>query len=178
MQESDRQLVLRTRLGDRSAYSELVARHQGRVRGWLGHLCGNHAEADDLAQEAFMRAWARIDSLKDTSRFAQWLLKIAYNEFLQDRRSLRSREKLKERLAVEEDLSYDTATPTEAESALELRRVLAILSRRERAVLVLNYAYGYSHGEVSQLTGLPLGTVKSLIHRGSRKVRKQFDERS
>ena len=178
MQESDRRLVLRARLGDRDAYGDLVARHQGRVRGWLRHLCRDHAEADDLAQDAFVRAWIRIDSLKDTSRFGPWLMKIAYNEFLQDRRSRKRREELMERFAAEGAPSQESAPSAEPESALELRRVLSILSRRERAVVVLNYAYGYSHGEVSQLTGLPLGTVKSLIHRGSRKVREQFDEES
>ena len=178
MQESDRRLVLRARLGDRDAYGKLVARHQGRVRGWLRHLCRDHAEADDLAQDAFVRAWARIDSLKDTSRFAPWLMKIAYNEFLQERRSRKRRDELMVRFAAEGAPHHESAPSAEPESALELRRVLSILSRRERAVVVLNYAYGYSHGEVSQLTGLPLGTVKSLIHRGSRKVREQFDEES
>ena len=101
MQESDRRLVLRARLGDRDAYGKLVARHQGRVRGWLRHLCRDHAEADDLAQDAFVRAWARIDSLKDTSRFAPWLMKIAYNEFLQERRSRKRRDELMERFAAE-----------------------------------------------------------------------------
>ena len=178
MQESDRRLVLRARLGDRDAYGDLVARHQGRVRGWLRHLCRDHAEADDLAQDAFVRAWARIDSLKDTSRFAPWLMKIAYNEFLQGRRSRKRRDELMERFAAERAQSYEAATAVEHDSALELRHVLSVLSRRERAVVVLNYAYGYSHGEVSQLTGLPLGTVKSLIHRGSRRVREQFDEKN
>ena len=178
MQESDRQLVLQARLGDRSAYSELVARHQGRVRGWLGHLCGDHAEADDLAQEAFVRAWTRIGDLKDAARFSAWLMKIAYNEFLQSRRSARKRERLVERLAAEQDPSANAASAAQPEIAVELERVLSVLSERERAVVVLNYAYGYSHGEVSEMTGLALGTVKSLIHRGSQKAREKLDARS
>lgn len=177
MRESDRQFVLQARLGDQAAYGELVARHQGRVRGWLRHLCGDHAEADDLAQEAFVRAWDRIGDLKDAARFSPWLMKIAYNEFLQSRRALRKRERLVERLAAEHDPADERGATPEPEIALELRRVLSVLSKRERAVVVLNYAYGYSHGEVSKLTGLPLGTVKSMIHRGSRKVREQFDAR-
>ena len=73
MRESDRQLVLRAWLDDHAAYGELVARHQGRVRGWLRHLCADHAEADDLAQNAFVRAWTRIRDLKDAARFVPWL---------------------------------------------------------------------------------------------------------
>ena len=175
MPESDEQLVLRARLGDREAYGELVARHQVRVRGWLRHLCRNHAEADDLAQDAFVRAWTRLGNLKNAARFAPWLMRIAYNGFLQSRRSQRRREQMLERLAQDSEPANHGVTDARQDAEMELRRILPVLSRRERAVVVLNYAYGYSHGEVSEMTGLPLGTVKSLIHRGSRKVREQFD---
>lgn len=178
MRGSDQQLVLRARHGDREAFGELVARHQGRVRGWLRHLCGDHAEADDLAQNAFVRAWTRLGNLKNTARFAPWLMKIAYNEFLQSRRSERRRERVMERLARESEPTEYGDTDARRDAELELQRILPVLSRQERAVVVLNYAYGYSHGEVSELTSLPLGTVKSLIHRGSRKVRERFDARA
>ena len=178
MRESDRQFVLRARVGDHAAYGELVARHQGRVRGWLRHLCGDHAEADDLAQEAFVRAWTRLGDLKDAARFSSWLMRIAYNEFLQSRRRAQKRQRLAERLAAEQDVSGNMASAPQPETAVELERVLSILSERERAVVVLNYAYGYSHGEVSEMTGLALGTVKSLIQRGNRKVREKLDARS
>ena len=113
MPESDEQLVLRARLGDREAYGELVARHQGRVRGWLRHLCRNHAEADDLAQDAFVRAWTRLGNLKNAARFAPWLMRIAYNGFLQSRRSQRRRERMLERLAQEQRAGepWRNATP-------------------------------------------------------------------
>lgn len=178
MRECDRPLVLQARLGDHAAYGELVARHQGRVRGWLRHLCGDHAEADDLAQEAFVRAWTRLGDLKDAARFSSWLMRIAYNEFLQSRRRAQKRQRLAERLATEQDVHGSVAPATQPEHAVELERVLSILSGRERAVVVLNYAYGYSHGEVSELTGLALGTVKSLIQRGNRKVRERLDART
>ena len=178
MRQCDRPLVLQARLGDHAAYGELVARHQGRVRGWLRHLCGDHAEADDLAQEAFVRAWARLGDLKDAARFSSWLMKIAFNEFLQSRRSAQKRQRLADRLATEQDVHGIMAAPTQPENAVELERALAILSERERAVVVLSYAYGYSHGEVSEMTGIALGTVKSLIQRGCQKVRGRLDARS
>ena len=178
MPQGDQPLVLQARLGDHAAYGELVARHQGRVRGWLRHLCGDHAEADDLAQEAFVRAWTRLGDLKDAARFSSWLMRIAYNEFLQSRRRARKRQRLAERLTTEREVHGNMAPGMQPELAVELERVLSILSERERAVVVLNYAYGYSHGEVSELTGLALGTVKSLIQRGNRKVRERLDERA
>ena len=174
MGETDQQLVLRARLDDRAAYGELVARHQGRVRGWLRHLCRDYAEADDLAQEAFVRGWTRLGELRDTTRFAQWLMKIAYNAFLQSRRSSRRQDRLTELLETEQHRLLDNSAAEVSHSRSELRRVLTVLSRRERAVVVLNYACGYSSAEVSELTGLPLGTVKSLIFRGSQRVREQL----
>lgn len=177
MRQGDKPLVLQALVGDHAAYGELVARHQGRVRGWLRHLCGDHADADDLAQEAFMRAWTRLGDLKDAARFSSWLMRIAYNEFLQSRRRAQKRQRLAERLAAEQDVSGNRAPARPPETAVELERVLSILSERERAVVILNYAYGYSHGEVSEMTGLALGTVKSLILRGNRKVREKLDAR-
>ena len=88
-------------------------------------------------------------------------MKIAYYEFLQSRRASGRRERFMERLANEQEPVQQDQTDAARDAALDLRRTLAILSRRERAVVVLNYAYGYSHGEMSELTGLPLGTVKS-----------------
>ena len=178
MRQSDRPLVLQAQAGDHAAYGELVSRHQGRVRGWLRHLCGDHAEADDLAQEAFVRAWTRLGGLKDAARFSSWLMRIAYNEFLQSRRRAQKRQRLAERLAAEQEVHGNMAAAAQPEHAVELERVLSILSERERAVALLNYAYGYSHGEVSEMTGLALGTVKSLIHRGNHKVREKLDARS
>ncbi len=175
MPQGDRPLVLQARLGDHAAYGKLVAKHQGRVRGWLRHLCRDHAEADDLAQDTFVRAWMRLGDLKDAARFSAWLMKIAYNQFLQGRRAAQKRQRLAERLAAEADNPENEAPAAAPETAIELEQALSVLSERERAVVVLNYAYGYSHGEISEMTGLALGTVKSLIHRGNRKMRERLD---
>ena len=178
MRDSEQGLVLRARAGDQAAYGELVTRYQGRVRGWLRSLCGDFSAADDLAQETFLRAWTRLGDLRDPVRFGQWLMKIAYNEFLKSRRSGRSAERLMKGLLEQQGTGEDRTTAGAPEVALELRRALSGLSTAERAAVVLNYAYGYSHRQVSELTDLPLGTVKSLIHRGSLKVREQFDART
>lgn len=177
MHESDQQLVLRAQLSDREAYSALVARHQHRVRGWLEHLCGDVSLADDLAQDAFVRAWDGLSSLRDSTRFREWMMKIAYNEFLQSRRALERWRKLTQRLKAQREASdqANQGSNESSDSAIALRQVLTVLSQRERAVLVLNYAFGYSAAEVSELIGMPLGTVKSLILRGSRKVREKFN---
>jgi len=173
MPDSDEQLVRRAQVRDHAAFGELVARHQQKIRNWLAHLCGDRTRADDLAQNTFIRAWERIRSLQEAAKFSPWLMRIAYNEFLKSHRAAGRRLRMTKRFARHQDvLGGGGETRADDISRLELERALALLSEQERAVVVLNYAYGYSHREVSKLTDLPIGTVKSLIHRGSRKVRK------
>lgn len=164
-------------LRDEAAFGELVRRHQGRVRGYLGKVSGDSAQADDLAQETFIRAWDRLASFRGSGNFSAWLMKIAHNQFLQSlRKSARDR-RLSERLEVESgDGELPSTLGGRADAGLtDLPRFLAVLSEEERSVIVLSYAYGYSHGEIVEVTGLALGTVKSHIHRGRERVRAAFD---
>lgn len=161
---------------DQASFGELVRRHQGRVRGYLSRVAGNTALADDLSQETFIRAWNKLSGYRGTGNFSGWLMKIAHNQFLQALRK-RARDR---RLA--DSLEHE-AESTDMPSVLggrpdagvtDLPRLLAVLSEEERSVIVLNYAYGYSHAEIVDVTGLPLGTVKSHIQRGRARVREQF----
>jgi RNA polymerase sigma-70 factor (ECF subfamily) len=164
---------------DEAAFAELLRRHQGRVRGYLAKVSGNHALADDLAQDTFIRAWDRLASYRGSGHFSAWLMKIAHNEFLQSlRRSQRDR-RLSERLADGTAGEASPASPGAQPDAgvTDLPRLLSVLSEEERAVMVLSYAYGYSHAEIVEVTGLPLGTVKSHIHRGRARVRAAFEIR-
>jgi RNA polymerase sigma-70 factor (ECF subfamily) len=161
---------------DAEAFAELVRRHQGRVRGYLGKITGNPALADDLAQDTFIRAWDRLSSFRGSGHFAGWLMKIAHNEFLQTLRKSARDARLEERLgreAAEPELP-STLGGRPDEGVTDLPRFLAVLSDDERAVLVLSYACGCSHAEIVEITGLPLGTVKSHIHRGRARVREAF----
>jgi RNA polymerase sigma-70 factor (ECF subfamily) len=155
----------------------LVSRHQSRVRGYLRHLCGDHSAADDLAQETFIRAWDRLSSFRGRGAFTSWLLSIAHNTFLQStRKSGRERRLMVEfERRLEEGEAGGLASPTIAEGdLLDLPRLLEPLSAEERAVIVLGYGYGYSHGEIARVTGMPVGTVKSHIRRGKLRIREIF----
>ena len=161
---------------DEAAFAELVRRHEGRVRGYLGRVANDPALADDLAQETFIRAWNKLSSYRGGGKFSAWLMKIAHNEFLQSlRKSARDR-RLTERYEQEAAGPELPSTQGGREDAgvTDLPRFLAVLSEEERAVLILSYAYGYSHAEIVSVTGVPLGTVKSHIHRGRVRVREQF----
>lgn len=152
--------------GDRSAFCELVWRRQSWLRNLLRRLCRDPALADDLAQQAFIKAWRSLPQLKAPGAFGGWLRRLAINTWLADVRT--STRDVSQYEA--EELPAAVFTPAAAEQ-LDLDRALAKLTQTERLCVVLAYNEGMSHGEISAATGLPLGTVKSHVRRGAQRLR-------
>jgi RNA polymerase sigma-70 factor (ECF subfamily) len=172
---SDEDLVVRALASnDRKAYGELVRRHQGRVRAWLRQLTGDNARADDLAQDTFIRAWQKLTSYAGKGKFGSWLLKIAYNRFIEERRGASRTNRLADAVENEQQAVASPVTDTAGSESPDLLKMLAILTGEERMAMVLCHAYGYSHSEASEITGMPLGTLKSHIKRGTEKIRTRF----
>jgi RNA polymerase sigma-70 factor (ECF subfamily) len=177
-QHSDEELVGRAvSLQDAAAFGELVRRHQSQVRGCLRRLTRDFARADDLAQETFMRAWEKLPSFAGHGRFLSWLMKLAYNEFLQSARKARRYRAAVERFEAERAVSQSAAVETDNADNSDLDKVLAVLSEEERTVMIMAFGLGLSHGEVCDVTGMPLGTVKSHIHRARQRIQKTFPQR-
>lgn len=153
--------------GDRTAFSELVWRRQSWLRNLLRRLSRDPALADDLAQQVFLQAWRSLSTLRSVGAFGAWLRRLAINAWLAHRRSA----PLPELALDAEDLPDATVFAAAAGERLDLDRALAKLSRDERLCVVLAYSEGMSHGEISAATSLPLGTVKSHITRGARRLR-------
>ena len=161
--------------GDQRAFAGLVGRHQQAVRGVLMRLCRNHALADDLAQDTFMKAYAKISSYSGAGSFRGWLCKIAYTEFLMTARKRKAADKALERLEAE---PRETTTQQAVPGAkVDLDRALATLGEEERACVVMCYATGLSHSEAAEALDLPLGTVKSHVNRGRAKLKAWFDKK-
>ena len=161
--------------GNPADYDELIRRFQSDVRNWLRHLTGDPARADDLAQETFIRAWERLHTISDGKKFKAWVMKIAYNMFLQSSRRQGREARLADALAREQLAAESHVTPSSDAGVADLPRMLAALSENERVTLVLCYAYGMSHRETAELTDMPLGTVKSHLRRGAARIRERFD---
>ena len=161
--------------GDPADFDLLLHRHQSDVRNWLRHLTGDSAWADDLAQETFIRAWERLHTIADGSKFKPWVMKIAYNMFLQSRRRQGRETRLADAMNREYLAAESHGAPSPEADLADLPRMLAALTREERIAMVLCYAYGMSHREVAELTEMPLGTVKSHIRRGAARIRERFD---
>ncbi len=152
--------------GDDDAYGELVRRRQSQIRELLRRLCRDAALADDLAQQAFVQAWRTIRTLKAPAAFGGWLRKVAVNVWLQHVRARGARAES----AASGLASEPSDEPATAEQ-IDLDRTLARLAPDVRLCIVLSYGERMSHREISEATGLPLGTVKSHIARGAARLR-------
>jgi RNA polymerase sigma-70 factor (ECF subfamily) len=171
----DHQLVSRVLSAqDAAAFGELVRRHQSQVRNFLRKLSGDMTLADDLAQDSFIHAWDKLHTFSGRGSFIGWLLRIAYTTFLQSkRRSKRYREVLEQAGQSAKAAGRQHSLP--ADEVTDLDKLLAVLDEEERAVMVMSYACGLSHREISNATSMPVGTVKSVIFRGKEKIRTSFD---
>ena len=159
---TDAALVAAARAGSDEAFSRLVDRHQQALRAFLRRVCGNEAEADDLAQETFLAAWTRLATLREPGRLKSWLFGIAWQRAKAEARS-RGRARRRE-------TGWQAERPERGERAdemhLALQQAMGGLPEDQRAAVALCLAGGWSHGDAAAILGLPLGTVKSHVTRG------------
>jgi RNA polymerase sigma-70 factor (ECF subfamily) len=163
---SDEDLVARVvTSADGRAFEVLVRRHQRRVRNWLRQLTRDAAYADDLAQDVFIVVWERAYSFAGKGSFVAWVMKVAYNHYLQARR--------KRGVPLVFGTEAEDVAP-DGQEWPDVAKMLAVVGPDERLVLTLCFAHGMSHGEVAEVLDMPLGTVKSHVQRGRAKIRARF----
>lgn len=153
---------------DQNAFGELVRRHQGMVRAQLRSLMpGNHAGADDIAQETFLIAWKKLHQFRGDARFSTWLYRIAYSCFLQ---SMRKRSNAYES-GAEGSRDEARASSGAPDLKIDIDRAMQELSAGEQRVLLHCVQLGLSHEEAAYVLSMPLGTVKTHAARGKAKLR-------
>ena len=153
--------------GERRAFGELVRRHGSAVRHLLRRMGAQAAEADDVAQDAFLAAFERIAEFRGDGAFAGWVKRIAARQYL---RRLQ-REKRLSAIAAEEAGEEADGAGGDADHRIDLDEALKCLSAAERLCVSMCYGAGLSHGEAAEALNLPLGTVKSHVKRGLEKLR-------
>ena len=164
----DQALVARVLLADdRRAFEQLLRRYQGIVRAQLRRLLnGDHAKADDLAQETFLLAWRKLDQFRGDARFSTWLHRIAYTCFLQARRKPSW---------PSDQHDHDDGQQAEPSQAMDLHldiaRAMQRLSHAEQTVLLHCVQLGMSHSAAATVLPMPLGTVKTDAAQGKAKLR-------
>ena len=152
--------------GEGRAFGELARRHGSAVRSLLRRMGAQAAEADDVAQDAFLTAFQRIAEFRGDGTFAGWVKRIAARHYL---RRLQRERRLNE-LAQEGDAEVEVPTG-DAVHRIDLDEALKLLSKTERLCVSLCFGAGLSHSEAAEALNLPLGTVKSHVKRGLEKLR-------
>jgi RNA polymerase sigma factor (sigma-70 family) len=170
-------LVNQAASGDRAAFEKLYRRHRDRIYGLVWRLAGGDAGlAEDLLQEAFVRAWLKLDSFRGDSRFGTWLHRLSVNVALSDRR-IRMR-KVQRETALEGAVERTTHGDSDvrAPEQMDLEQAIAQLPERARTVLVLFDVEGHSHAEISEMTGMAIGSSKAQLHRARKLVREELEK--
>jgi RNA polymerase sigma factor (sigma-70 family) len=162
----DVELCTHAATGERRAFGELVRRHGSSVRGLLRRMGAQGAEADDVAQDAFLAAFERIAEFRGEGTFAGWVKRIAARAYL---RRLQKERRIGEITA--EQAEVDEGDNRDADGRIDLDEALKVLGPAERVCVTMCFGAGLSHQEAAEALNLPLGTVKSHVKRGLDKLR-------
>lgn len=155
--EEDLALSRRAAAGDGAAFSMLVDKYERPLRAFLARMAGADL-ADDIAQDAFLKAWRAAGQYDARARYSTWLTRIAWRCRIDQLRRARP---------------VEAGAQAEADggSQAEVNDMLARLAINERAALILCEGHGWTHGEAAALLGIPLGTLKSTVARAKAKCR-------
>ena len=155
---------------NRETFIECVEREQEALRGFLLALCcGNRDEADDLAQDALVKAYLACSGFSDGGKFRSWLFKIAHNTFLSHKRSLQTTESIDEARTLVSSSSTDAGFEHQS-----LYLALRTLPPKERSAITLFYLNGYSIKEIAAITEVSEEAVKQQLSRGRDKLRERL----
>ena len=184
-QNSDIALVRRALQGDPDAFASLFHLHKHRVYAVLLRMTNNTAEADDLTQDVFIRAFRKLGTFRGESALSTWLHRIAVTTALMHFRRQPPRQ-----VSLNETGEYDTVPPTGREPGREddrlrfsldrisLARALKTLPQGYRTIFELHEIHGYGHGEIARLLRCSVGNSKSQLHKAKQRMRELLSHRS
>jgi len=170
---TDAILMRRIGAGDRPALAEMVHRHEHRVRGMAYRFVGSGPDADDIAQETFIRLWQAAPRYEPSATFTTWMYRIVVNLCLDRKRRVA---RAPQRLEDEHDVPQDSsAAPIEqAETVEAVRRAIDALPERQRTVLLLHRYESLSYREIAQVTQWSESAVESLLVRAYQGLRQRL----
>jgi RNA polymerase sigma-70 factor, ECF subfamily len=178
MTPSDEDLVVAFQSGDIPAFDQLVRRWDRKIQGVIYRLVGNHDEARDLSQEAFLKAYRALGTFKQEARFSSWLYQIAINA---TRDRLRRRRRRTDLSLDDVEEKGERPLRDGAPSALDLiessdlsrvvAAAMAALPEEQREVVILKEYQGLTFPEIAETLDVPLSTVKTRLYRGLGQLR-------
>jgi RNA polymerase sigma-70 factor (ECF subfamily) len=159
MRSDDTILLQRCRDGEREAYGLLINRYRDRVVNLAYSLSASHEDAEDIAQEAFTKAFSNLHSYRGESQFWTWIYRITINICLQRRRSAKVHLSLED-----EDSAHEGSTESHIIEKLHVRCILNQVSPTLRVVLILREMHELSYEEIARVLEIPVGTVRSRLN--------------
>jgi RNA polymerase sigma-70 factor (ECF subfamily) len=177
----DAQLIHETLAGERTAFGQLVLKYQDRLFNTMVHVAGSREDARDIVQDAFVQAFLKLKTFQQNSAFYTWLYRIAFNLAVSHRRRRKptlSVEQVRESSGVD---PVDTQPRPDADIEREercrcVRQAIDRLTEEYRTVLVLREIDGCCYETIAQILDLPIGTVRSRLHRARLQLREELKE--
>ncbi|HBX23491.1 MAG TPA: RNA polymerase subunit sigma-24 [Desulfotomaculum sp.] len=184
MDSDTRLLVEKSQHGDTAAFGQLVEIYQNRVYALCYQLTNSHYDAQDLAQEAFVRAYKSMHGFRKEADFGTWLHRITVNQWINIKRRRKNEISLDANIKTNDggeltmEVASDNETPEEAVERWEFNSLVKTafkeLSQEHRTVLVLREMQGYNYDEIAGIMNCSLGTVKSRINRARQQLKEKI----
>lgn len=185
---SEQELIRRCRQNDLEAFEQLIAAYEKKVLNLAYGMLGNLQDAEDTAQEIFVKVFRSIGTFKENSSFSTWMYRVATNVCLDE---LRKRKKRSGDVSISQQSGdneeYELAIPDTGETPYEaaqknaamaeLRKAIDCLAEEQRTVIILRDLEGMSYEEIARVTGASLGTIKSRINRARLSLRKLLEDK-
>ena len=160
MADRETELMLQVKAGDRAAFEEIFRLYQKPLANYLYRLTGNRTRSEDLLQDTFLRLWKAAPNYEPSAKVSTYVFRIAHNLFLND--AARRREKALE--SMEAETRSDPASDlSRREIRSAVQKAVEALPEGEREVLLLSEYSGFKYAEISEILGIPVGTVKSRM---------------
>jgi RNA polymerase sigma-70 factor (ECF subfamily) len=180
VEQDDGQLIRASCQGETAAFGVLVRKYQARLCTSLTHICGSLDDAEDVAQEAFVQAYVKLRTFAGGSSFYTWLYRIAVNAAISRKRRRREQTSVdagRDQLGLEphDDGERADERVLREERAVLVQKALGRLSDEHRTILVLREIDDYDYDEIARILELPVGTVRSRLHRARLQLKEQLD---
>ncbi len=181
----DFELVRSARSGDEDAFGDLVRRYQGKIYSLAYGMVGNHSDADDLAQEIFLKCYRNLGKFRFKSSFYTWLYRIGVNTIITRRKKLRKNRHLELKPQIL-DVTGSNYLPTRLggergdqaaggrELKRDIRKAIERLPEKQKTVVVMHDVEGIPHPEIARILKSSEGTIRSRLHYGRRKLQEDL----
>jgi RNA polymerase sigma-70 factor (ECF subfamily) len=178
--QDDQDLIRQTLDGEKEAFGHLICKYQDRLYNGMVQILRSESEAEDVVQDAFVLAFTKLRSFKGNSAFFTWLYRIAYNVAIT---RLRRRKPTVPLDGADENgrLDFPDSGPSpddriqKHEQAVQLNQAMARLSQEHRAILILREMDELDYDAISEILDLPIGTVRSRLHRARTRLREHLE---